>query len=447
MDGLQTLHGRISAWVWTSALVACGVLLSTTPPTTIALAVVVATIGFAALGGPEATVPAVFVALPFWQFEISIRTSIFSPLELTLLLVAGSSALWVGVDLLRTRNLRLIGHWLPDLQLLALALALAVIAIVSLSWVADPDLRPDSVRALRRVILEPMLIIPALVWLVRSGKIRQTIPWLAAPAVLVSALAIGQMVLDRSTVEIGGIGRPIGTFTHPNNLAFYLERAIWFVPIGLLPLASKRPRVAWAAAGIVLLAAIATLSRGAAIGLAAGACVYFATELRRHWKRIAIVAVPLAGVAFAARYLASSSSSVDAREAIWRSAVAMLRDHPWTGVGLDQFLGQYGRRYVRVEGWPERYTSHPHNMVLDFWLSLGVVGLVWLWFLVEQIWRRFRALSGIQRDTIQRAAVAMLITGLVHGLLDNSFFLPDLATWTWIGLVLASPQPVDATDD
>ena len=52
----------------------------------------------------------------------------------------------------------------------------------------------------------------------------------------------------------------------------------------------------------------------------------------------------------------------------------MIRDHPWTGVGLDQFLGQYSRRYVRIEGWPEHYTSHPHDIVLDFWLSLGIPG-------------------------------------------------------------------------
>jgi O-antigen ligase len=447
MDALLRMQGRIPATMWTSVLIAAGFAAAQGPPIVMTLALVLIATGAAMIGGPEATAPTVFVALPFWMFEIPIRSSIFSPLELALLLTGLAAASWLAIEFLRTRSRTVIRQWLPDWGLIALAASLALIACLSLLWVADPDLRPDSVRALRRVILEPMLIIPALVWIVRSGRIRQSLTWLAVPAIGVSNLALIQVVLDRSTVEIGGIGRPIGTFTHPNNLAFYLERVIWFVPVALLPLTGRRSRVVWALAAVVLLACLATLSRGAAIGLAAGACVYFADELRRNWRRIATVAVPLAAVAFLARYLASSSSSVDSRETIWRGSIDMLRDHPWTGVGLDQFLGQYGRRYVRIEGWPERYTSHPHNVVLDFWLSLGVAGLIWLWFLLEQIGRRFRALAGTQRDTIRRAAVAMLVTGLVHGLLDNSFFLADLATWTWIGLVLATPELREHMDD
>jgi putative inorganic carbon (HCO3(-)) transporter len=130
---------------------------------------------------------------------------------------------------------------------------------------------------------------------------------------------------------------------------------------------------------------------------------------------------------------------VDTRTTIWRVAIDMIQDRPVTGVGLDQFLGQYGRRYVRPEGWPERYTSHPHNLVLDFWLSLGIGGLAVLWLLIELVGRRLKAALEGPALSVQRASVAMLAAGLAHGVIDNSFFLPYLATFTWLGLGLSSP--------
>ena len=125
----------------------------------------------------------------------------------------------------------------------------------------------------------------------------------------------------------------------------------------------------------------------------------------------------------------------------------MIRDRPVTGVGLDQFLGQYGRRYVRPDGWAERYTSHPHNVALDFWLSLGLGGLAVLWLLIEVTWRRTRSALRTPAWSVQRAGVAMVIAGLVHGVIDNSFFLPDLATMTWIGLTIGAQCTESPADD
>jgi putative inorganic carbon (HCO3(-)) transporter len=92
---------------------------------------------------------------------------------------------------------------------------------------------------------------------------------------------------------------------------------------------------------------------------------------------------------------------------------------------------------VRIEGWPERYTSHPHNLFLDFWLSLGLAGLATLWMILEATWSRIRSTLGTSGPTVHRAGVALLVAGFAHGLIDNSFFLPYLATMTWIGLTIS----------
>jgi O-antigen ligase len=149
-------------------------------------------------------------------------------------------------------------------------------------------------------------------------------------------------------------------------------------------------------------------------------------------------AVALAAFVFISRSVADTGDSIDTRATIWRAAWNMIRDRPFTGVGLDQFLGQYGRRYVRPDGWAERYTSHPHNLVLDFWLSLGIGGLAVLWVMIEVTWRRVKLSWHQSIWSVNRAAVAMIVAGFAHGLIDNSFFLPYLATLTWIGLTLGS---------
>ena len=132
----------------------------------------------------------------------------------------------------------------------------------------------------------------------------------------------------------------------------------------------------------------------------------------------------------------------------WRSALAMLRDHPLTGIGLDGFVYLYsparGGTYMDPAAWREPDLSHPHNLVLDWWLSLGVAGaallawLLWRWLgLARAAWRgaddpRGRALVA--------GAIGAFAAGLVHGLFDNSFFLPDLAALWWATFVLLGAQ-------
>jgi O-antigen ligase len=109
----------------------------------------------------------------------------------------------------------------------------------------------------------------------------------------------------------------------------------------------------------------------------------------------------------------------------------MVRDHPLLGVGLDNFLYQYRTYYVLPTAWEEFNLSHPHNLVLDFWLRLGLPGLaVAVWLLIaffRQGWQAYHRLP----EGAERLLVLGLMGGMVaviaHGLVDNAFFLVDLA--------------------
>ncbi|HEX3302696.1 MAG TPA: O-antigen ligase family protein [Thermomicrobiales bacterium] len=406
-------------------------------PTVVKLGLLLLATGVVVLGGPVAGVSLVCAALSVSAFVFTIGSTEWSPLELALLSCGAATGFVVVLEFARNRRLSVIWKWIGPRDVIFIAVAVLVVGALSILWVADADLRSDSLRSLRRVIIEPLLVIPAMTAVVRARQQAVVARWIAGPAVLVAVLALAQLAAQRSTVDIGGIARPIGTFTHPNNLSFYLERAIWFSPFLAVPFARRGDRWSWAAGGVILLATIATLSRGAAIALAAGGLVMFWEVIRARWRLFAGLATAGVAAIFASRYLAETGDSIDTRTTIWRSSVDMLRDHPVTGVGLDQFLGQYGRRYVRIEGWPERYTSHPHNLFLDFWLSLGLAGLATLWMILEATWSRIRSTLGTSGPTVHRAGVALLVAGFAHGLIDNSFFLPYLATMTWIGLTIS----------
>jgi O-antigen ligase len=131
--------------------------------------------------------------------------------------------------------------------------------------------------------------------------------------------------------------------------------------------------------------------------------------------------------------LSLSGATTDFRVSLWKASVDMIKDHPWTGVGLDNFLYAYRGRYIRPEAWQEPSLSHPHNVVLDYWTRLGVVGLaagVWIqvafWGLALRSAKRPSPGSHFSNPLLIGLIGSMGAT-LAHGLVDQTYFLIDLA--------------------
>ena len=89
------------------------------------------------------------------------------------------------------------------------------------------------------------------------------------------------------------------------------------------------------------------------------------------------------------RSLLAPEGTAVLRLRLWQSALEMVRDHPLWGIGLDQFLYLYPT-YMHPDAWREPNLSHPHNLLLDFWLRLGLLGLVAL------AWAGWKALRRVQ---------------------------------------------------
>jgi O-antigen ligase len=97
---------------------------------------------------------------------------------------------------------------------------------------------------------------------------------------------------------------------------------------------------------------------------------------------------------------------------------------------------QYQQTYIREGGMAEPNLSHPHNWLLNFWLELGLPGLAAFVWLLARFYQRVRDALACDRTWIVAGAAGAMADVLVHGMIDNSYFLVDLAFLLWLLLSL-----------
>ncbi len=260
-------------------------------------------------------------------------------------------------------------------------------------------------------------------------------------ATLMAFYAIYQFFFTDQAITAEGVHRALGVYGSPNNLALLLDRA---VPV-LIAIAAFSPivrqrRIVYGLALVpILMALILTFSRGALL-LGLPAAVLFIGIIRGGralWATLGALAMggigllPLFGTDRFRSMLDTNTGTGFFRLRLWQSAWVMLSDHPWLGIGLDNFLYQYRTRYILPDAWQEPNLSHPHNILLDFGTSQGVGGIAVLLWLQLAFWRAawhlyHHQLRGEERALILGLMGSMVAT-LAHGMVDNSFFLVDLA--------------------
>ncbi|HXV41654.1 MAG TPA: O-antigen ligase family protein, partial [Anaerolineae bacterium] len=197
---------------------------------------------------------------------------------------------------------------------------------------------------------------------------------------------------------------------------------------------------------IVSVALYLTFSKGALLlGLPASviamALIYAQrsqTE-RPHWRSVLIAAcgglailalalIPLSQTErFRTTFDLTPGSTGFFRLKLWQASLNMLRDHWPLGVGLDNFLYQYRTRYILPEAWQEPNLSHPHNLILDFGTRLGIGGIALLLWLQIAFWRNAWRLYQKSPGPLALGLIGSMLVFLAHGLVDNSYFLVDLA--------------------
>ncbi len=325
----------------------------------------------------------------------------------------------------------------------------AFLATATLSLLVPPPYwLKYALREYRTVILEPMLVYATMLALgMRLGDLRWLLAGLSAGASVVAGLGIVQYLRGTDLVMAEGAARITSVYRHPNSLALYLDRVLPYGAVLAMTVASRWRLAAFGITGICLAGLVLTFSRGAWIATIA-ALVVGALALRRSRLALAgaLASVALLGilaimqVARLGDLLQLGSGSASLRMLLWHAAINMIRDHPITGLGLDQFLYYYNPQYVLPGAWEERYTSHAHNLILDLWTRLGIIGVVTgialLAFLIRTGASALRTAWGTDRWLLV-GILSSTAAMLVHGMVDNAFFAVDLAYMFWASYGLA----------
>lgn len=254
------------------------------------------------------------------------------------------------------------------------------------------------------------------------------------------------------------VGRAVGNLRQPNHLASVL---LWAV-LALVALHELRRlpfRVAGPLMALLVWAVVLTASRTGALSVAL-LLLWAVLDRRLSGRtRLLLASAPLMyflawqGMAWwaslaearfgAAERLAETDIS-SSRFDIWSNTVALIRMHPWTGVGFGEF--NFAWTLTPFPDRPSAFFDHAHNLPLHLLAELGlplggaVIGLLlWaLWRVGRDGWRRGAA---PEVDVMRRVALAMLAMIGLHSLLEYplwyAYFLLPTA-WVW-GLALALP--------
>jgi O-antigen ligase len=387
----------------------------------------------------------VAVAAPRWILSLALASLPFFLVPKSL---AGASVpvtemlAWLLLVGCVTRSVLGVGEGRERLRLTALDVAVAGLVVsASLATLAAP-LPGVALHDLRRVIIGGAVLYAG-TRLVGGRALGPAAVGVLLGAAAAAAVGISQYVRGEDLIQAGEVARVRGLYGSPNNLALYLGRSLPLAAaLALLP-SRTRARVPAAIVALLCLAAgILTRSRGLVLlGIPVGLSIVLwhwePVRRRRAWivpgVAVALVLVALLAGGRVRGLLTGTDPAATMRLYLWVSSAQMIQDRPLLGVGPDNFLYQYRTRYILPSAWQEPNLSHPHNVVLDFWLTAGLGGVLVLGALL--VWGTAYARRALRGSTGWRRAAylgisACLLAALAQGMVDNSLFLVDLSHLT-----------------
>ncbi len=405
--------------------------------------------GLGTLLRPDVALLLALAAVPLAPLSVAIGPGRFAPSEIALLIAAAAR---LGNALLTGRAQGGRPSAAPRITWLdALALLYVLWGAVSAGLA---EYQRVAWREFRVVIAEPALLYALLRLGPQDGEGRaRQVRVFFASAVAVALYALARYPSAAGVIQAEGVRRARAFFGSPNNLALYLER---FLPLGiamaLWGAGRWRRRLYAVGAAALAIVIVLTFSRGAwLLGVPAGLLALFwlrgGRARRLAWIGAAAALVALVVVLRMPRFASLvdlSQGTGFLRIQLWRSAWEMVQDHLWLGIGPDNFLYYYGD-YILPGAEVDRWLSHPHNLVLDPWLRLGLPGLaLTVAMFGAALTRALRLLRGRCRG-VDRAVLIGLLGGLAaagaHGLIDSAWFVVELAYWGMFTLAWLASGP------
>jgi hypothetical protein len=301
------------------------------------------------------------------------------------------------------------------------AIVLVVWGVVSAGWAIDADLVFDRTQ----ILVQSLALYVMVINLVDSDRrLQDVLHIIIATSVVLALMTIFRVltgVAVQGRVDIASISA-----LDPNEQAAYLLPSV----ACLMNLVGRKMRVGRRvlyilAFIIIVLAILATYSRGAMVSLMAMLVCGLLLD-RKTWALLP--AIPFVGVvsffllppAFIDRF--ESIFTLPARGAgrldIWLVGTRIIKAHPVLGVGLGNFGEAFSKYLPNTPGVRRAFEQGmgPHNVLVGVFGELGVVGLV-LFIIVIGLTIIRAAMDVMRSERASELQVDALVKGIVLGLI------------------------------
>lgn len=258
--------------------------------------------------------------------------------------------------------------------------------------------------------------------------------------------------------------RLITTHIDANAAASFLEGPL-ILAVGLIFVTHGRWRILWGlCACIIAYGVLLTASRGAWVALGGGAMLGVLTLLRTsmYWQRARFWLLGLAGTgllvvalsllivpdAWQRAYDAAAYRAID-RLTLYRNSTFLALDFPLTGIGPGATFGQvYAQFQLLIL---HSFVGYAHNLVLNIWLSqglLGLIGFIGLIFMsTRMVMSRLVHANDHTTHVLGWSAAISCAVLLFHGLTDSPQYDTAWATllvsFALFGLMIAASRVAD----
>ncbi|MFL5654824.1 MAG: O-antigen ligase family protein [Ktedonobacteraceae bacterium] len=347
-----------------------------------------------------------------------------------------------------------------------------------------------ALRSFREEVFDPLLYVVLALYCLRSRQhLARLLAALLGSGFLVALLGIVQFFFFKNqlVLESDGIRRVHVMYGSANSIGLLFD---YVLPIGLALVVARRQHAqkvlaSWKKRALavaiclpLLYVLYLTQSIGAWLAIAAAALFIAALSIRSRRELLTGVAlfVVVMGVAvfffhtrmerfiFDSHVDVQGVSTATKRLYLWQSALNMIHDSPWFGYGMDNWLCHYSYNttcftphlhHYLIANDPvtgkstdlklEPFLSHPHNVFLHVWVSIGIFGLlafagllVLFFWLFVRILKHLHSMGTKKNLSLQWMTIgvgAAMLAAMLQGLVDSAFLEQDLAFCFWMLVV------------
>ena len=394
------------------------------------------------------------VAAPFILFS-----SPYAPLALLLLLIPWVCR-WIGKGVLTVRT----PMDIPNIMTL-IAVAIAWYASVDLSSSVPPGLRIVFGIAIFYAIVNNVHTTKQIWWAMNvfclASLVVTALSLLGMEAPWQKMFSLPQ-VYEKLPHLIERI--PEGGGFHPNKVGHTLAvlipvpTALFLWPPSLVKgKARLLYRLALALSLLVMvLMLVITQSRMAFVALAVALATMGLFRKRWFLLGLPVIVILISLVLFYRRVAADFFIDylMTNRWDVWRQTMFLIREYPFTGKGFEslQVVGELSYPYSLLSTphtvfsvWvADNWYVHAHNIFLETWAALGILGiLAFVTLLCAFVLVTRKVFKNCMDDDLRFYAIGLscaFVAFVVSGLYDAALYLgtkPSLAFWAMMGLMMA----------